>query len=344
MSNDRGRFEDQDRTGGGSPRFHPYQLAICGYSGAGKTTLVEKLLREFSAEYRIGYVKHDAHRFQMDRPGKDTYRATEAGAAQVLITNSDRTAHLASRALGRVEAAYAMLDADWVLIEGYKDSDVPKILVLDAQGRAAREWAAGSFRNVVACVSASAAADSRPVPWFHRDDVEGLVVFVREFWRRRLAEVPIYGLVLTSPARRGGEARTRARSLEEILSAHCERTFLSPAAEPPAGAALAEPTVGQILRAGPMGRIVSAMQTHPGAAWLVLAVGLPYVDREVVHRLVARRAPFKLATTHPASGDTLPEPLCTIYEPKARLRLLQGLGLGGASLQEILAESNTALV
>ena len=49
--------------------FNPMELAFCGFSGSGKTTLLTKLIQSFAHDYQVGYVKHDAHNFDMDKEG-----------------------------------------------------------------------------------------------------------------------------------------------------------------------------------------------------------------------------------------------------------------------------------
>ena len=70
-------------------QFNPFEISICGYSGLGKTTLICKLLQSLSKKYRVGYIKHDAHRFEMDKKGKDTYQASQNGASGVGIYSSE---------------------------------------------------------------------------------------------------------------------------------------------------------------------------------------------------------------------------------------------------------------
>ena len=70
-------------------------IGIIGYSNTGKTTLIEKLIPLFAARgLRVAAIKNAHHGFDMDRPGKDSYRYREAGAAQVLIATSQRWALL----------------------------------------------------------------------------------------------------------------------------------------------------------------------------------------------------------------------------------------------------------
>ena len=102
-------------------------------SGTGKTTLLEKVIGELKARgYRVGVIKHDAHRFDIDHPGKDSHRLTAAGADTMLISSPEKLAvvrkHPASPPIGELIATY-FSDVDIVLTEGFKKSDLPKIEV-----------------------------------------------------------------------------------------------------------------------------------------------------------------------------------------------------------------------
>ena len=68
-------------------------ITIVGKSGSGKTTLLEKIIQQLKKdEIRIAVINHDAHRFEMDRPGKDTWRMAQAGADVVAISSSEKVA------------------------------------------------------------------------------------------------------------------------------------------------------------------------------------------------------------------------------------------------------------
>jgi molybdopterin-guanine dinucleotide biosynthesis protein MobB len=100
-------------------------------SGTGKTTLIEKVIVELKERgYRVGAIKHDAHRFDIDHPGKDSYRLTAAGADTMLISSPEKLAlvksHTAPPQLEELVATY-FPDVDIVLTEGFKMSLLPKI-------------------------------------------------------------------------------------------------------------------------------------------------------------------------------------------------------------------------
>ena len=111
----------------------PYAIAIVGNSGAGKTTLLERLIPALKRKgVRVGVVKHDAHRFDIDHPGKDSHRLTAAGADTMMITSGEKLAmvkrHAASPPIEELLERY-FTDMDLVLIEGFRGSSLPKIEV-----------------------------------------------------------------------------------------------------------------------------------------------------------------------------------------------------------------------
>lgn len=106
-------------------------VSFVAKSGTGKTTLLEKVIVELKGRgYRVGAIKHDAHRFDIDHPGKDSHRLTAAGADTMLISSPEKLAlvkrHAASPPVEELLATY-FDDMDIVLTEGFKESSLPKI-------------------------------------------------------------------------------------------------------------------------------------------------------------------------------------------------------------------------
>ena len=110
-------------------------LGISGWSGCGKTTLIEALIPRLRARgLTVSTLKHAHHDVDLDTPGKDTWRHREAGAFEVVVASSQRlalmrefeqAAHLTVHHL----IAELYEGVDWVLVEGFKDSDLLKIEV-----------------------------------------------------------------------------------------------------------------------------------------------------------------------------------------------------------------------
>ena len=106
-------------------------VAFVARSGTGKTTLMERVLPELlNRGFRVGAMKHDAHRFDIDRPGKDSYRLTAAGAQTMVITSAEKLA-LVKKHSGSPSAEDLLRDyfsdLDIVLVEGFRRSGLPKI-------------------------------------------------------------------------------------------------------------------------------------------------------------------------------------------------------------------------
>jgi molybdopterin-guanine dinucleotide biosynthesis protein B len=107
-------------------------LAFVGFSGSGKTTLVSQVIMQLKRKgYRLGVLKHDAHNFQMDVEGKDTYRYSDAGADLVAISSTAKLNILEQlpNPLALDEILQRFSGVDLILIEGYKQANTPKILV-----------------------------------------------------------------------------------------------------------------------------------------------------------------------------------------------------------------------
>ena len=121
-------------------------VGVSGFSGAGKTTLVEGLVRALRMKgLRVSVIKHARHGFDIDHPGKDSHRHREAGAFEVLVASSRRMALQREFEVEVDLSVHQMLaelydGVDWVLVEGFKHGDLPKVEVWraapDGPGRA----------------------------------------------------------------------------------------------------------------------------------------------------------------------------------------------------------------
>ena len=95
---------------------------------------------------------------------------------------------------------------------------------------------------------------------------------------------------------------------------------------------------------GPIAGISAALATHPDAAWLVLACDLPFLDAATLDALIAGRDLERDATAFRSSHDGLPEPLCAIYEPRARAAIAAHLAGGRNCPRKFLINANTRLL
>jgi molybdopterin-guanine dinucleotide biosynthesis protein B len=110
-------------------------VGFAGYSGSGKTSLIEQLIPMLRLRgLRVSVVKHAHHRFDIDQPGKDTWRHRQAGAVEVVAVSSQRLVlmrEFETPGEVKVHQALAALDAgvDWVLVEGFKHANLSKLEV-----------------------------------------------------------------------------------------------------------------------------------------------------------------------------------------------------------------------
>ncbi len=374
--------------------YNPLELGICGCHNSGKTTLITRLIEKFAAAgKRVGYAKHAPH-FEMDAKGKDTWRAREAGAKLVLATDDERYALQIENGINPDWPGLAsklMLDADFVLAEGRKNTEIPKIIVLDEDDEILARTKAGKFTQVVACVGPSARTEmegrtpcdrsglegrtpcdrsglegrtpcdrghtgvwpSKGIPYFQRDDVDGIHDFVLKCFEERCSNRPLCGLVLT-----GGESRRMGKNKSELeyggkpqleratalLDNFCQDVFISVSHTPTLPHSHTHILPDSFIGHGPVSGILTALTARPEAAWLVLACDLPLVSEATLETLLAARNPYKFATAFRSARADFPEPLCTVYEPKSVFPLLHFLALGYDSPRNTLISTEVALV
>ena len=113
-------------------------FGFAGWSGSGKTTLIEKLIPLFVERgLRVSLLKHAHHTFDVDHPGKDSYRHRQAGAGEVLVTSSRRWVLMHELRGGKeptFEEQIAHLSpCDLLIVEGFKYAPIPKLEVWRAE-------------------------------------------------------------------------------------------------------------------------------------------------------------------------------------------------------------------
>jgi molybdopterin-guanine dinucleotide biosynthesis protein B len=157
-------------------------VSFVGNSGVGKTTFLEKLIGMLKVRgYRVAAIKHDAHKFEIDYPGKDSWRLTRAGSDVTIISSSDKLALIerpeTERSLGDlVQMVSGRVDI--VLTEGYRGAGAAKI---EVSRKAHSHILTARLDDLIAIVT-----DERfdyPVPQFDLEDAPG----VADFLLRRFA-------------------------------------------------------------------------------------------------------------------------------------------------------------
>ena len=154
-------------------------FGFAGWSGSGKTTLIEQLIPRFVKRgLRVSLIKHAHHTFDVDQPGKDSYRHRHAGATEVLVTSSRRWV-LMHELRGAHEPAFDaqirhLAPCDLLLVEGFKHAPIPKLEV----------WRAATGEGLlhpndphIVAVASDEKVDTK-LPLLDLNDVDGIAQFI----------------------------------------------------------------------------------------------------------------------------------------------------------------------
>ncbi|MDJ0514631.1 MAG: molybdopterin-guanine dinucleotide biosynthesis protein B [Methyloceanibacter sp.] len=162
----------------------PPVFGVVGWKNSGKTTLMSRLIRELAQRgYQVSVIKHAHVNFDVDHPGRDSFRMREAGACQVILSSPRRFALM--RELG--DAPEMMLEdlltragsCDLILVEGYKREDFPKVEIR-RDGAASREPLSEHLPGVMAIASDRPQDETESLPAFQIDDIEAIAGFIIE--------------------------------------------------------------------------------------------------------------------------------------------------------------------
>lgn len=156
-------------------------FGFAGWSGSGKTTLIEKVIPEITRRgLRVSVIKHAHHGFDVDKPGKDSWRHREAGAGEVLLISDERWVlmhEMRGEAEPSLEAQLGLLSpCDLVLVEGFKYSPIPKLEVHRPAHGKPFIWTENA--DVVAVASDVALDIPRPV--LDLNDRDAIAAFILE--------------------------------------------------------------------------------------------------------------------------------------------------------------------
>jgi len=289
-------------------------LAVCGFSGSGKTTLLEAAIPILVERgLSVAVVKHDAHGFDVDRPGKDSDRLFRAGATISLRGPQQQFERRGAGVALSLESTLSRLggDHDLLLVEGHKDTALPKLWL----GNAERLDAPEEVTDIVCTL-----------PW-NGNRLAAFMEYIDRWlplaWNHR----PLYGGLLLggsgsrmgSPkqiVRFGGSTLGEivAKALGEGLDVH--RTVLLGSGVLPESLASLECLADPPGFAGPGAGLIAAHRWAPEATWIVAACDHPWVRSEHIEWLAAQRQPGRWAVI-PRQRDGHPCPMLALYEPQA---------------------------
>lgn len=159
----------------------PKVIAFVAKSNTGKTTLLERVISELKIRgYKVGAIKHDAHKFDIDHPGKDSHRLTTAGADTMLISSPEKLAlikkHATAPPIEDLILTY-FEDVDIILTEGFKMSSLPKIEVHRQERSSSLLCRGEKYDSTLVAVASDEPLDL-DVPVFELNDVVKITDFI----------------------------------------------------------------------------------------------------------------------------------------------------------------------
>lgn len=154
-------------------------FGFAGYSGSGKTTLIEKLIPLFvQRNLRVSLIKHAHHAFDIDQPGKDSYRHRHAGCTEVLVTSSRRWALMhelrGAPEPNLTEQIERLSPCDLLLVEGFKHERIAK---LEVYRRATGESLLHPHDGNIVAIASDTRLDTR-LPQFDLNDPQAVAAFI----------------------------------------------------------------------------------------------------------------------------------------------------------------------
>lgn len=160
-------------------------VSIVGKSDSGKTTLLERIIGELTRRgYKVASIKHDAHDFEIDQEGKDSWRHKKAGATTTIISSPHKVAVISTTdrdiRLSELRKRF-ILEEDIIFSEGYYRDQHPKIEVSQKEGT--HELLCTNDKSLIAVVSKHPM--KLPVPWFSLDDIKKIVDFIEVKFLKR---------------------------------------------------------------------------------------------------------------------------------------------------------------
>jgi len=338
--------------------FGRNELAFLGTPCSEIQSLVMDLARSLSDDYSIAYVDQD-HRKPSDEAseGSSDNKIIMTTMTDKIRFNRFDTRHV----LSALDKRRLLNQEDLIFVNGNHFFAQSQVIIIDPIKDLTKKL--DRINNVKLILYKDKLTtlpdpikqhlpDWQTIPFFFLEETSKITLWLRDWIVQRLP--PIKGLVLA-----GGESKRMKRDkgelvyhgknqrahTMELLASHCEQTYLSCNAQQEESLKGAFPLIKDaFLDLGPMGGILSAFRSDPNSAWLTVACDLPYLSHKTIKHLISHRNASKVATTFFDSKGEFPEPLVTLWEPRAYSVLLDYLSQGYSCPRKVLINSEVEML
>ena len=325
------------------------EIAVLGANCSVINDLVQKVTNKLPKTTKIAYLDA-SHSKEISKPIMDTFTFHSSG----------NLASASAYEMNRYNDKILLSKFDLVFINGNHYQGEQQILILDSEKEASVLKRLDQFDHIQFIIKKDPntkvfdfLVDKYPgienLKVYAMDEIEKITQHIEAIMQQKIA--PVQGLVLAGgkSVRMGTDKgllnyygkSQRDHAIELLENLHL-KTYLSVRKEQKIKD---KKTVEDVfLGLGPFGAICSAFQSNPNTAWLVLATDLPYVTEEIIQQLLENRDPGKIATAIKGKGKQFPEPLITIWEPKAYPVLLNYLTLGISCPRKVLINNDVKII
>ena len=338
--------------------FGRNEWSIVGTPCGNIKKLAFELTKRLSDQYSVAYV--DADHAGADTEAEQGRNAQTAMAHGAKLEYTDKiTFHRfdVEQQFDRYQYRQWFNETDLVLVNGNHFQAKQQIVVIDPKKEKSLHKRLAQLTDVQLILLTEGVEDMFPFlqehlsesshpPILQSSNINGIAEFLLA--KMQTSKPPLYGLVLAGgKSERMGQdkgaldyhGKPQREYAADLLSPFCEQTFIS--TRPGQAIESAYPLLAdKFLDLGPYGAILSAFRLQPNAAWMVVACDLPLLDEKTLRQLVENRNRSKVATAFHNPETKFPEPLITIWEPRAYPVLLQFLAQGYTCPRKALINSD----
>lgn len=311
----------------------------------------------------VAALEKDYNCVYLDTEHKHADAAPETQHAYIAYTDKINFRELRYRnTLDKFQYHQLFNEADLVIANGNHHEAAKQVVVIDQAKAASLQKRIGQLTNVqlfvlqddmheISDFLKNALPGWKNIPMLRLRDTAGIIDFFRDQLKRNLPV--LNGLVLAGgKSMRMGFDKTviewhgkaQREHLTDVLATVCNEVYISCREGQQEDLSYGNTITDSFLGLGPYGAILSAFRTNPDAAWMVVASDLPLIDSATLQELASNRKPSAVATTFESPFDGLPEPLVTIWEPKAYSVLLSFLAQGYSCPRKALRNNNVHII